>query len=155
MTAWKDRIYDLDNFLYGGVFYDANMTWLGRLESQKAILDIGFQCNMEMIRVRTKWEVMLPEKRPPLRDAIRNIPCVQDLRLLLEPYRNNHTSLLFSNEVKSTASNMRQGIPGYYGKRITQDWISLTAALGDEWNFLLVIGYRPYLDWVSDCKEEE
>jgi hypothetical protein len=160
MTAWKDRIYERDNLLYGGAYY-RNMQWLGRLEIQKAFLDPEFQCSKAMAKVRTQWQTNVSRHSGMmssssslalLREAIRNIPCVEKLLQDLEPYRIQNTSLFFSNEVKSLASSFKS-IAGYNHK-VTQDWLSLAAALGEEWNFLLIIGYRPFLDWVASAKSQ-
>ena len=145
MTLWKDRVYELDNLLYGGAYYVPGK-WVGRLELQGEFFDYGLKCSREMANAREAWKPATTKSNITLKDALRDVPCFENILKKLEGYHANGTSLLFSNELKSTNTAYKK-MPGY-PRKVSQDWLSLAAALGDDWNFMLILGYRPYLDWV-------
>ena len=156
MTAWKDRLLQLDNVLYVGAYYSPNNNFAGRLPLHKQLLDPQLTCSKQMGAVRLAWEQEEEEvssknnnKKETLASRLRRlVPCLVDAMDTLAAFHANHTSLLFSNEVKSTAQSWGLLLPGY-NHAVSQDWKSWHALLADDWNFVLILGHRPYLDWVS------
>ena len=148
MSLWTDRVFELDNVLYGGVYYaPGEEERVGRLDVQGNFMDFKFQCHLAMAKARTKWESRQPHNDKTLKEhLILTVPCFQEIFKDLQAYHANGTSLIFSNEMKSTILAWKRA-PGY-PTRVPLDWLSIAAALGDEWNFIFVLGHRPYLDWV-------
>ena len=152
MSVWKDRVYELDNVLYGGAYYVPGKH-MGRLEVQGNFMDADFKCNGAMAKARVEWGKLSFQRKRTLKEHLQNsVPCFNDILSGLQPYHANGTSLIFSNELLSMESAWRR-IPGYNHK-VPFDWLSLTEALGDEWNFILLIGHRPYLDWLPSAKAQ-
>lgn len=147
MSLWKDRVFELDNVLYGGAYYVPGKH-MGRLDVQGKFMDAGFKCQGEMAKARVEWEL---ERNGTLKEHLqKTVPCFVQILAGLRPYHVNGTSLIFSNELKGIEQASRR-IPGYK-HRVPFDWFSIAEALGDEWNFILLIGHRPYLDWIPSAK---
>ena len=160
MTAWKDRVLQLDNVLYVGAYYTANASFAGRLPLHKQLMDPKLACSAQMAKVRQAWQEQQqlqpqpPQSAPHLHPTEtlaqhlrRNVPCLQPVLDSLAAFHANGTSLVFSNEIKSTATAWAT-LPGGYRHAVAQDWKSWQTLLADDWNIRLVLGYRPYLDWV-------
>ena len=123
---------------------------MGRLELQLDFMDLTLTCSRAMATARIEWEQQQQNNNTTMtlsESLLEHVPCARKLVNALQPYRDKGTSLVFSNEVKSTIMNWKV-LPGYSHK-VPQDWFSLAALLGEDWNFVLVLGHRPYLDWVG------
>lgn len=152
MTAWKDRVRQLDNLLYVGAYYNTNSRFAGRLPLHKQFMDPKLVCSRQMATARREWEkthrILSKGNKETLAEHLRRrVACIEPVLQQLEEYRANGTSLFFSNEVKSTATAW-DTLPAGYSHAVSQDWQSLAALLAEQWNFVLVVGYRPFLDWV-------
>ena len=154
MSVWKDRVYELDNVLYGGAYYVPGQ-FMGRLALQGQFMDVNLKCSRDMARARQEWHSEVQQSQPQqsssssptLKQYLRDkVPCFAQMLDSLDAYHKNGTSLFFSNEIKSTASSWKK-LPGY-SHFVSQDWQTLAETIGDEWNFLLIVGHRPFLDWV-------
>lgn len=152
LSLWKERILELDNVLYGGVYYVLGEEEReGRLDVQGKFMDFSFVCHRAMSNARRVWESQQPNNNNTLKEhLLRRVPCFQDIARDLASYHANGTSLIFSNEKKSVVQAWKRvyGCPLH----VPLDWLSIAAALGDEWNFIFVLGHRPFLDWVRLCR---
>ena len=152
MTAWKDQVLELDNVLYGGAYYALDKH-LGRLDIQGNFMDVNFKCNGAMAKARVEWEASGHNNNRTLKEhLLSTVPCVNKILSGLQPYHSNGTSLIFSNEILSKESEWRR-VPGY-NQKVAFDWLSIAAVFGDIWNFILLVGHRPYLDWVPSAKAQ-
>eukprot|EP00977_Amphora_coffeiformis_P018532 scaffold6562_cov163-Amphora_coffeaeformis.AAC.19 len=151
MSVWKDRVFELDNVLYGGAYYVPGKH-MGRLDVQANFMNADFKCKDATGKARVQWDKL--SRNGTLKEYLQNtVPCFDEILSGLQPYHSNGTSLIFSNELLSVESNWKR-VPGYNHK-VPFDWISLAEALGDEWNFILLIGHRPYLDWIPSAKAQK
>mmetsp|Transcript_2741 Transcript_2741/g.5416 ORF Transcript_2741/g.5416 Transcript_2741/m.5416 type:complete len:528 (-) Transcript_2741:244-1827(-) len=165
LSLWKDRMLELDNVLYGGAYYGQHAERLGRLPVMGNFMDFSFACQRAMAQARHEWESTSQQQQQTpsskrhhatLKEhLLGTVPCFQEVYQDLQTHHLRGTSLIFSNEKKSTIPAWKSNIHGYHGQPVPLDWLSLAAALGDEWNFVFVLGHRPYLDWIPSAKTQD
>jgi hypothetical protein len=85
---------------------------------------------------------MLPENSTI--DDFREIPCWRKQASSLRHYSYQNKSLLISDE---TISYKRIGL--------ADRWGLLAKILQEEWNVIIIIGYRCYYEWITSAKEHQ
>jgi hypothetical protein len=80
-----------------------------------------------------------------LSDSLRKVGCRNETLQALDPYLKSNTNLVFSAESLSLNSHRVYTKKGY----AMVDWTSLHLTLSQDWNFLMVFGYRRYYpEWI-------
>lgn len=125
-------------------------TWVDR--TSKATLWTSISNAMVPWLARLHWKASVRKNRTLKEHLQSTVPCVNQMLSALQPYYSNGTSLIFSNEILSMESEWRR-VPGY-NQKVAFDWLSLAAVFGDNWNFILLVGHRPYLDWIPSAKAQ-
>lgn len=149
LTSWKENLLQSDNVLYTGAYYQG-MNHLGAHPVEKQFYNLP--CHKELAKTRNAWQQEKDEEsrnsiNGSLTEALESVPCFQKTLEMLKEFHANGTSLILSNEVKSTAS--ANAFLRGYPDQVPLDWKSIAALLSQDWNFLCLIGHRPHLDWVS------
>ena len=114
-------------------------------KSLKTVIIFGGASSEHDVSVVSAHQLMDAADMLPY-DVVENLngDCWVDIGA--ETFSPQEISAAILAKMKSTAEAWQKA-PGY-PTRVPLDWLSIAAALGDEWNFIFVLGYRPYLDWV-------
>ena len=126
LTRLKEMLA-LDGYIYAGRYYCPKWNNV----QQKTVLDRQEMPMMDILRTMFK-----PSHCRKNKNDERLVECVQPFQEALEPFKNNNKNIILSDEGYTLAL----GRPEYYQ--------ALQDALSDEWDIILVMGYRRFFEWL-------
>ena len=85
-----------------------------------------------------------------IHDVVAAVPCARDILQALQPYADNRTNLLISDETLSMRFQSYSGLP----LPSSLDWLSLKELLGPVWNITVIVAYRRYCHWLPSAKQQ-
>ena len=106
------------------------------------------KCHVQLVQVREHHN---GTDANDLGDVLRQVECWKTALDQLEPYKNNHTNLIGSAEPWSTTHSTV-----YTKSARTQmvDWESIHLTLSQDWNIVVVFGYRRVPEWMASRHQQ-
>jgi hypothetical protein len=135
MRQWE-KVLALDNYTYTGAYYKQ-----GDARPYKEPLPVHLKlinrtCHRAMRAVREN--VLQWDQTATLRNALGDLPCVQQMIEAVEPFQRKRQSLIISDETI----------------QVSFDFESIHALLRDDWDVSIVVGYRRYVHWLPSAKQQ-
>ena len=106
-------------------------------------------CHRELGSIRKSHNVTDGQN---VTNVLRNVPCWKEVLHDLHQYRQNNTNLIFSSEVVSTQSLTMKRPWFKYGP--FADWPLIRSTISKDWQIIIVLGYRRYVDWLPSAKQQ-
>jgi hypothetical protein len=171
-----DWLQAADNVVYAGAFYDQHGQHVGRLPIMESLI-LNTSCHEELAQTRRRRRhsstiTSNGNRAQSLAEELRRVPCWNHVLQELYAYRQekNTHAIIFSNEVLSTKWNIRlqdddddddsSSTTGnnrfaHHSYRAPLDWITMQLTLAQDWNVIVVISYRRYMDWIVSSKRQQ
>ena len=111
-----------------------------------AVMD--HKCHLQLVQVREHYN---GTDANDLGGVLRRVECWKTALDQLEPHKNNHTNLIGSSEPWSfTLSTVHTKATG---KQMV-DWESIYLTLSQDWNIIVVFGYRRVPEWTASRHQQ-
>jgi hypothetical protein len=140
-----------DNYVYTGAYIRNDGQFQRPKKINQQLKDV--RCHMEMSKARQQLSRKNKRQNSPkkaVKEVVSRVPCAKEIVRLLQIFKKRNQSLIISDETLSNAwtafYDMRNKAP--------LDFISLRELLSDDWNLLVIIGYRRFVDWLPSAKQQ-
>lgn len=152
LHEWRTRLFENDRIFWGG-----RIPW--KTDNNKLLVAFwNSKCHPRLAQMRRQWMEnhnktnVTSEDEVTLKERLKEVACWKPVvhQLNSQARSKGSRAVILSNEM---ASNVKRWFhTDDYPHGSPFDFETIYWTLGDDWNIMILLGYRPYSDWIRSTK---